>query len=159
MIDLTKYEPKIVEKMLRFIYQEGYDDERETVPLPDFNKHAPQKPGRPLPNGEALFVNIKVLIIAEKFGLNDLMNLAVEKHKEAVYELWNTPSFERSITLLYDSKMDEVSSRKLLRATVNIISSNATALLERKTFRDVLNLHGELATEALSMIMTGRGWL
>ncbi|KFY87362.1 hypothetical protein V500_07007 [Pseudogymnoascus sp. VKM F-4518 (FW-2643)] len=159
LIDLTEYEPKIVEKMLRFIYQEDYDDEHETVPLPDSIKHAPQKPGRPLPNGEALLVNIKVLIIAEKFGLDDLMDLAVEKHDGAAQELWDTPSFEKSITLLYDSKMDEVGSLAFRRATADAIANNAAALLERATFREVLNRYGDLATEVLSVVTTGKGWL
>jgi hypothetical protein len=39
VVDLTKYEPKIVEKMLRFIYQGDYDDELETVLPPDSIEH------------------------------------------------------------------------------------------------------------------------
>ncbi|OBT66403.1 hypothetical protein VE03_04879 [Pseudogymnoascus sp. 23342-1-I1] len=159
VIDLTKYDPNIVEKMLRFIYQKDYDDERGIVPARLSIIIALQEPAQPIPNGEALIINIKVLIIAEDFGLNDLMNLAMEKYTEAIYELWDTPSFEGSIVLLYNSGIDKVRSRKLLRVTANIIAGNVAMLLERKSFRDVLNLYGKLATEVLSMIMTEKGWL
>lgn len=152
MIDLTKYEPKIVEKMLRFIYQKDYDDGREAVPLSEFL--APGRHDQPIPNGGALITNINMFIIAKKFGLNVLMNFALGKYEEAVEELWDTPSFERSITLLYDSNMDEVRSRELRRATINIIARNAAVLLKNKTFRAILNRYGELATEVLSIKVT-----
>lgn len=152
MIDLTKYEPKIVEKMLRFIYQKDYDDGRETVPPSEFL--APGSHDQPIPNGGALITNIYMFIIAKKFGLNVLMNFVLGKHEEALEELWDTPGFERSITVLYDSNMDEVRSRELRRATINIIARNAAVLLKNKTFRAILNRYGELATEVLSIKVT-----
>jgi hypothetical protein len=100
-----------------------------------------------------------VFIIAEKFGLNDLMNLAVEKHESAVEEVWDTPSFPRSMALLFGSGMDEVCSRELRHATISIIARKAAVLLKKKTFRAMLNNHGVLATEVLSMMVTGNGWL
>lgn len=145
--------------MLRFIYQEDYDDERGTIPFPNFLMMTKQNPVQAISNGEAVIINIKVLIIAEELGLNDLVDLAIEKHGEVAYELWDAPSFERSIILLYNSKMNAAGNQKLRRVTANIISINVTVLLEKKTFRDVLNLYGELATEVLSKIATGKGWL
>jgi hypothetical protein len=158
VIDLAKYEPKIVEKLLRYIYQDDYDDERETIPPPSKSENPRQKPGKPLPNGEALMINIKVLLIAEKFVLDGLMKLAVEKHEEAVQMLWDTPSFGRSILLLYDSDMNEVLSRELRNATINAIANNAAELLKNKAFRGILIRCGELATEVLSIAVTGEGW-
>ncbi|KFY01211.1 hypothetical protein O988_02862 [Pseudogymnoascus sp. VKM F-3808] len=158
VIDLAKYEPKIVEKLLRYIYQDDYDDERETIPPPSKSEHPRQKPGKPLPNGEALMINIKVLLIAEKFDLDGLMKLAVEKHEEAVQMLWDTPSFGRSILLLYDSEMNEVLGRELRNATINAIANNAAELLKNKAFRGILIRCGELATEVLSIVVTGEGW-
>ncbi|KFY58479.1 hypothetical protein V496_06113 [Pseudogymnoascus sp. VKM F-4515 (FW-2607)] len=152
VIDLTKYEPKIVEKMLRFIYQKDYDDGRGTVPLSE--SFAPGRHDRPIPSRGALITNINMFIIAKKFGLNVLMNFVLGKHEEALEELWDTPSFERSITLLYDSNMDEVCKRELRRATINIIARNAAVLLKNKTFRAILNRYGELATEVLSITVT-----
>lgn len=64
MVDLSKYKPKIVDKMLRFIYQGNYDDGLERVLPPDSIEHPQQKPSRPLPNREAPIVNIKVFVIA-----------------------------------------------------------------------------------------------
>ncbi|KFY36604.1 hypothetical protein V495_07740 [Pseudogymnoascus sp. VKM F-4514 (FW-929)] len=158
VIDLAKHEPKIVEKLLRYIYQDDYDDERETVSPPSKSVHPRQNPGKPLPNGEALMINIKVLLIAEKFGLDGLMKLAVEKHEEAVQMLWDTPSFGRSILLLYDSEMNEILGRELRNATINAIANNVAELLKNKAFRGILIRCGELATEVLSIALTGEGW-
>lgn len=145
--------------MLRFIYQGDYDDGRDIVLFRDPIEHAPQSPGRPRPNGEALIVNIKVVIIAGKFGMNGLMDLAVWKHEVATYEMWDTPSFEKSIPLLYDSEMDEFRGQELRRATVNATANNAPVLLENKEFQLVLSRYGELATEVLLIVVKGEGWM
>ncbi|KFY10230.1 hypothetical protein V492_05128 [Pseudogymnoascus sp. VKM F-4246] len=153
--------------MLRFIYQGDYDDEYETehsgsnlqtsarkAPCLDFTASQSQISNRPRTKGEALLINIRVFSIAKKFGLDDLMSLAVKKHREAVKNLWNTPNFERSITLLYDKELGEVHSSKLRYATADIILSNIRELLKKQTFRLLLICHGDLATEVLLLMAT-----
>lgn len=154
VIDLTGYDPNIVDKMLRFIYQGIYDDERETAPR--FDPTTYLSPGQSRLNGEALIVNIKLYNLAEKFGLHELMEVAVLQYTSIVRELWDTPSFERSIKMLYGPKADEAQGRGLRNATASVIAHNVGELMDSKPFRAVLNLYGELATEVLSMVVSGQ---
>lgn len=177
VIDLTKFEPSIVGKMLRFIYQHDYDDEREindpgprcafgirdntgvrNDPPPDLIELPPQEPGRPFWNGEALIINTKVFVIAEKLNLRALMEHAAEKYEEAAGELWRTLSFVRSMELLYSSKLHEINRWSMRRVIVNVIVKNAAVLLRRETFRELLTLHGDMATQVLSITVNGDDW-
>lgn len=163
MIDLTKYEPKIVEKMLRFIYQSKYDDEREIynprpdlkteagqAPLPDLIEIPPQEPGRPFWNGEALMVNLKVFIVAVELQLWTLQKHAAKKYEETPGELWRTLDFVRSTELFYSSKLGQQLMWPIHNAMVEVIAKNAQVLLTRKTFQKILKLHGDLTIAVLS---------
>lgn len=154
MIDLTGYDPNIVDKMLRFIYQGIYDDERETAPR--FDPTTYLSPGQSRLNGEALIVNIKLYNLAEKFGVHELMDVAVLQYTSIVRELWDTPSFERSIKMLYELNADQGHCRGLRNATASVIAHNVGELMGSEIFRGVLKSYGELATEVLSMVVSGQ---
>lgn len=83
----------------------------------------------------------------------------MEKYESAVQDVWDMPNFVRNIELIYGSGMDKVRSRGLRHVMISVVAKNAAAILKKKTFRDMLHYHGELAIEVLSMMVTGDGWL
>jgi hypothetical protein len=119
MTDLSNYEPKIVEKMLRFMYQGYYDDEREMCHLEPSDASTTEtelesptsvsptsvseEPGQPSWKGEALVVNAKVFTIAEKYDFETLMEHAVGKYKEVLGDVWHTLGFGASIDLIHEA--------------------------------------------------------
>lgn len=169
VIDLNKYHPKIVGKMLRFIYHGDYDDEREqknhaATDLPHETKvetesckyeiskildNPPQEPGRPLWNKDALRVNIEVFVIADHHHLHTLMGRAAKKFEEVVGRLWKTASFAQSIKLFYDSQISELYRRPIRNVIIKAIVNNAPVLLKEKTFQNILSHYGDLAMEVL----------
>ena len=130
----------------------------EQDPLPDLIELPPQEHDRPFWNGEALIVNIKVFIIAVDLNLRTLRVHAAKKYEEAVGELWRTLSFVRSIELFYGSESCERNQWPIRNTMVAVIAKNATVLLRRKTFRRLLTIRGDLATDVLSLTVNADGW-
>lgn len=168
VIKLNKYEPKIVEKMLRFIYQGDYDDEHKSdhagpnlqteageIQFIDFIENRVQEPSWLFQNGEALVVNIKVFIIAGDHNMEALMDHATRKYKEAAEELWNTSGFARSIILFYNFGTDRFYRSPIRRAMSSVIARNAAVLVRNELFQEILYDNGELATEVLLIILDG----
>lgn len=106
-IDLPDDEPSVVEKMLTFLYDGDYDDERASSSRPKafYEKWFER----------ALIVNIKVYILAKKNNIEALEKPAKEKYLNVVLDLWYTPSFSTSAILLYDNTLQ---SDRLLRDIV-----------------------------------------
>lgn len=155
--------------MLRFIYQHDYDDSvpaprclfgirhntgANKSPLSDLIEHPPQDPDRLFWNGEALIVNTKMCIIAEKLSIG-LTKHAAEKYEEAAGELWRTLNSVRSIELFFSFELDDKSRWPMRCAIVDIIVRNSPVLLREKKIRQLLTLHGDLATEVLSLTVNG----
>lgn len=80
VLDLEDDNPNIVARMITFLYLQDYD-ESETS-----DEAGKEGYGR-------LLINAIVYIIADKYDISALKDLARKKHKEALLTDWNTPLF------------------------------------------------------------------
>jgi hypothetical protein len=153
-----------VEKMLRFLYQREYDDERDMDELQHSEDPAPTgeanadstspafypRPARfgfpfddppevaKVPNWseKSLLVNVQVYIIADKNNIGALTKRATEKFTEVVGQLWDTPSFRASAKLLYDNTPR---SDRLLRDVVaDTAKKNILTLIDKQDFEELI---------------------
>lgn len=94
MINLEDDEPDIVQRMLHFLYINYYVDTcAETV------------------NGQ-LLINTKMYIIGDKYMVDKLKSLAIEKYRKALVSHWNSDAFSASLKLLYDNTTHDDRSLK-----------------------------------------------
>ncbi|OBT80496.1 hypothetical protein VF21_00742 [Pseudogymnoascus sp. 05NY08] len=94
VIDLPADEPEIVEMMLRFLYQGKYNDGRPTAPIARGNASASldDRGGLKFPPGgklreEAMVVNVKVYVMADKYNIPILKQYARAKYKEILNQV------------------------------------------------------------------------
>ena len=102
-------------------------------------------------NPLSLTTNVKVYIIADKNEIEALKKLVGTKYQQAVLESWNSPAFAESALLVYENTME--SDRAIREVIVQTASDNIKALLDRGEFIELLNGHGELATEILKKLV------
>lgn len=108
-IDLPDDEPDIVFKMIQFLYTSSYDDTEHTA-IPgayDDKEHmsilrsreTPIKGHELLDKKEtlkcpgALIVHTKVYIIADKYDIQALKDLAAKRYQDVAQAFWSSPSF------------------------------------------------------------------
>lgn len=145
-IYLDDNEPLIAGKMIDFLYAIDYDD-RPTTFLAE-----PANQATDAHNPASLLINAKVYIIADKYELKALRELACNKYKEAVANAWNTSIFSESASLVFDNTVE--TDRMLRDVIVQVASHNARALLDRGEFVKMLKHHGDIATEIMPMVIT-----
>jgi len=102
-------------------------------------------------NPLSLMTNVKVYIIADKNEIGALKKLASTKYQQVVQKSWNNPAFAESARLVYENTME--SDRAIRNVIVQTASDNIKALLDRGEFVELLNSHGELATEILKKLV------
>lgn len=119
-IYLDDNEPFIVGKMIDFLYAIDYDDH------PTTSLAEPAKQATDAHNPASLLINAKVCIIADKYELKVLRELACTKYKEALPNAWNTSIFSESASLVFDNTVE--TDRMLRDVIFRIASHNARGL-------------------------------
>ncbi|KAG4033608.1 hypothetical protein MFRU_004g01120 [Monilinia fructicola] len=95
----------------------------------------------------SLLFNAKVYIIADKYMIPALKDLANEKCLRSVEAHWNTPEFSKVAELLWDNTAE---SDKLLRdAVVTAAATHGDGLLDRGDFVEFMSKHGDFAVEVM----------
>ncbi len=122
---------------MEFLYKLDYEDHRSSV-------HPDRTPGY---DPTSLLVNAKLYIIAEKYEIQALKELACTKYQQVLPETWNTSVFAESARLVYDNTVE--TDRMLRDIIVEVASNNAKTLLDRGEFVDLLKSNGGLATEIM----------
>ncbi|QSZ36585.1 hypothetical protein DSL72_006465 [Monilinia vaccinii-corymbosi] len=106
-------------------------------------------PPEPAPDStpSSMLFNAKVYIIADKYMIPALKDLANEKCSRGVEAHWNTPEFSQVAELLWENTLE---SDKLLRDTVvTAAATHSDGLLDRGEFVEFMSTHGDFAVEVM----------
>ncbi|MCJ1251050.1 hypothetical protein MMC30_008281 [Trapelia coarctata] len=157
--------------MIDYLYKLDYDDHRfaPIISKIDFNSDPPAKvsskatfnfgnktdadqdqPKRV--NSLSLLINAKVYIIADKYEVQALKDLAIAKYVHVLPETWNSSAFTESADLVYNNTVE--TDRMLRDAIVQGASKNIKALLDRGEFVDLLKSQSDLAVEVLRVVVS-----
>lgn len=140
VIDLEDDHPDTIEKFIRFLYTQQYDD------------------GQSQAGSQALHTNTALYITGEKFDVVTLKALAKEKYESAVSAAWNCASFTSSLKLLYAETPE--TDRLLKDVAVKAAPGHLKELVELEDFAELCKNNGEIAFDILracsSPISTGK---
>jgi hypothetical protein len=143
-----------VGKMIDFLYKLDYDDHRSAPTIPKtvdqdqtVDEDQPQRV-----NPLSLLINAKVYVIADKYEIQALKDLATAKYMHVLPETWNNSAFTESASLVYNNTME--TDRMLRDAIVQGASENVKVLLDRGEFVDLLKSQSDLAVEVLRKVVS-----
>lgn len=166
-------EPDIVELFLKFLYTGEYDDNRrrrlsgkelraarraEAEAKAEKLQNTPSK--RQKTNDEvevvdhaneiALLTNTQVYIMAEKYDVQGLKELAKIKYEELVDYYWRRPSFVTTLRLLFEGTPE---SDPLMKVAIKTAGQNARELVDKGEFATLCKECGELGFEIFKASM------
>jgi len=179
-IYLEDDEPSIVGKMIDFFYKLDYDDHRATPTIPKVDssftplaKVAPEATSsfgdkaKMIPDDQdqivdedqpeganpvPLQINAQMYIIADKYEIQALKDLAVTKYKQVSSETWNSSAFTESALLVYNNTVE--TDRMLRDVIVEEASKNVKTLLDCGEFVKLLKGQSDLAVEVLRKVVS-----
>ena len=151
-------EPNIVDKMLQFVYQKEYDDERFVSQEPFDGHRTTQETSHDnlntSHNEKSLLINVKVFVIADKFDIFGLKEIATSKTKTLLSKSWDTQSFPLSVDLLYGNT--QRNDRLLRDAFATAIFEDINKLVEMDGFMRIMQNYGGLAVDVLKITLRER---
>ncbi|TVY90574.1 hypothetical protein LAWI1_G002952 [Lachnellula willkommii] len=176
-IDLEDDQPDIVEKMLLYMYTSDYSDgiqpttadstETTTTPAKDSSRKKGNKAIRFVPSStpdpppgptqfsaDALLTNARVFVIADKYDIQGLKQLATKKYETAVPNAWNCAEFVGSLKLLYEETLE--SDRVLKDVAVKTAGKHVNDLVDRGEFAALCKVNGELGFDILKASLTAK---
>jgi hypothetical protein len=131
-------------------FEDAAPAETDMIPtnsIPLINKTQPESL-----NPVSLLINAKVYIIADKYEIQALKDLAAAKYKSVLPKTWNSSAFTESSGLVYNNTLD--TDRMLRNAIVQEASKHVKILLDRGEFVDLLESRGDLAVEVLKNVVS-----
>ena len=159
---LEEDDPEIVAAMIKFLYTQDYDDKSNAT------KVGPAKSGsevrgrftnkrvvearlkagtKVVSTGEELITNAKVYVIADKYDIQPLKELAAQKYENVLAEAWNSPYFASSLKILYEQT--PASDVRLKKPAIARAASHITDLMKHDGFLELCKTNGEICFEAL----------
>ena len=169
-IDLEDDEPEVVAQMIRWLYKEDYEDwsappsHRTATPTTTAttrsragrstpaNQIATSMSSSTTPSSTGLLFNTKMYIIADKYDLYPLKELANIKYETALSAHWNSTEFVESLKLLYEETMEN--DTLLKEVAIKVAGDNAKQLLDREEFVALCEENGTIAVEVLRRTIT-----
>ncbi|TVY83182.1 hypothetical protein LSUE1_G003669 [Lachnellula suecica] len=167
-VNLDDNEPEIVGKMLEYLYNADYSDGR-VVGTSATASNTPSKPAsirfkrsklsRPSiqtqiaseastpQSAAALFTNAQVFVIADKYDIQGLKELATKKYTELVSNNWNSEYFVNSLKLLYEETPE--SDRLLKNVAITTAGKQTKELVDRGEFAALCKENGEIAFDVM----------
>ncbi|KAI9641938.1 hypothetical protein NHQ30_009807 [Ciborinia camelliae] len=125
----------------------GHRQEARYVLLEGTQPEVHPEPEQVVSTPSSLLFNAKVYIIADKYMIPALKDLANEKCARSVEAHWNTPEFSEVAELLWENTAE---SDKLLRdAVVTAAATHSDGLLDRGEFVAFMSTHGDFAVEVM----------
>lgn len=125
----------MVERMIHFLYSFDYSDE---VNDPTTTSQA---------TTESLAINAAMYIIADKYEVDLLKDLAKDKFSETIKEAWSAPSFPNIIETIYDNTV--TSDRGLREALFPVLKLHQSQLRKTEAFMDVVRSCGDFAVDVI----------
>ncbi|KAF8852305.1 hypothetical protein BDZ45DRAFT_749703 [Acephala macrosclerotiorum] len=157
-INLPDDHPQTLERLIKFLYTGTFDampSAYETaneisyaaakVPSSDLADEASRKAAKGRPG--MLITCTRAFIMAEKYDIPALKNLAKTKFKEAVSTEWNTCALSVSLRLMYDELPE--SDRLLKDVAIEAAASHVKELIDRGEFATLCRENGDIAFDFL----------
>ncbi|KAE8446182.1 hypothetical protein EG329_012407 [Mollisiaceae sp. DMI_Dod_QoI] len=119
-INLPDDDPKIFDRLIQFLSKETFDDEASTNEVSE-DSH--------------LTIYTKVYVLAEKYDIPSLKELATSKFKKAVAPEWNPDSLATSLELMYTELPD--SDLMLKKVAIEAASEHIGELVDRAEFESM----------------------
>jgi hypothetical protein len=131
-ITLPEDELDIFERFVNFLYKENYNDNTKIATATSTRSSTHQTlPGIP----QALVLNAKVYVMAEKCDVSELKKLATVKYKAALQNEWNSPALAASLKVLYRETPEK--DRLLKDVAMEFIGGHMKDLADRGEFMDL----------------------
>ncbi|TVY58983.1 BTB and MATH domain-containing protein 43 [Lachnellula cervina] len=158
VINLEDDQPEIVEKMLSYMYTSDYSDQQNSTIRTEITvvcgpggsvylKETTTASTSNLVISSAPLTNAQVFVIADKYDVQGLKELAEKKYEEAIAGSWNSASFVASLKLLYEETLE--SDRALKDAAAKVAGQHARELVDRGEFAALCKEHGQIAFDVL----------
>jgi hypothetical protein len=150
--------------MLAYLYNSDYSDKREpstttqaisATPTPSSRSGVRRTIASRYTNfsDAALLINAQMFIIADKYDIQRLKQLAKEEYEEFVPHTCDSSAFVASLKLIYDETLE--SDRLLKDIAVNMAGKHMNKLVDREEFRLLCKGHGVMAFDIM-MASLGR---
>jgi len=137
-IKLVDDEPEIVDRMIKFMYEEDYCDGSNTTEDGDQGAAKP------------LVLSTKLYIIADKYDVPALKELAKRKYETAVSHRWDLTSFITSLELMYNHTPE--SDRLLKDVAIRAGTDHLIKLVNRSEFACLCKKNGEVGLDLLRLL-------
>jgi hypothetical protein len=144
VINLEEEDPEIFERVVKFMYTSDYNDSLGSA-ITKVTRTASTKSGTA---SQALIVNTKVYISAEKWDIPALKKLAVKKFEDALPKKGKLSSFAESLRLMFEETPE--SDRLLKNVALKFAGKHCKELISMKEFAAMCKKNGEIAVEVLT---------
>lgn len=135
-IELQEDDPRAVEAMINFMYGRDYDSSGNSS-------------GRISP----ILFNIKVYLVADKYGIETLKRLSKEKFDKVASSCWDMDDFPHAITEVYI----ESSHAELQNTIAMVAHQHVRELLKKEDFQLVLSETSGFASHLLRLVTSSSG--
>jgi hypothetical protein len=144
VINLEEEDPEIFERVVKFIYTSDYSDSPGSATT-TITRTASTKSGTA---SQALIVNTKVYISADKWDIPALKKLAANKFEDALPKEGKSSSFAMSLRLMFEETPE--SDRLLKDVALKFAGKHCKELISMKEFAAMCKKNGEIAVEVLT---------
>ncbi len=121
--------------MLQFLYKGVYNGLMPGLAKPD----------------EHLMLDVKVYAIADKFGISELKDCAKGKFESHATDAWNSECFSQVVRAVYE--MTNETDEDLRSIAIKIAGANASDLMDRGEFKELLKGNNEFAVAVLEQVV------
>jgi hypothetical protein len=144
MINLEEEDPEIFERVVKFMYTSDYNDSpgSETTTI---TRTASTKSGT---TSQALIVNTKVYVSADKWDIPALKKLAANKFEDALPKEGKSSTFAMSLRLMFEETPE--SDRLLKDIALKFAGKHCKELISMTEFAAMCKKNGEIAVEVLT---------
>ncbi|KAG0646411.1 Kelch repeat and BTB domain-containing 5, partial [Hyphodiscus hymeniophilus] len=148
VITLNDDDLDVFECLVSFFYKETYDDSHNvttTLAVPSSMNDSF------VGTSQALLLNAKVYVMAEKFDIPELKKLATVKYEAAVPIDWNSEAMAASINVVYEETPQ--SDRSLKEVMIKAAGEHARYLLERSEFLSLCTQSNDVCLDLLKEVV------
>ncbi|CZR69761.1 uncharacterized protein PAC_19661 [Phialocephala subalpina] len=157
-INLPGDHPQTLERLIKFLYTGNFDaipsadeaaNEISYATTEELSSDLAEEVSRKAAEGHSgiLITCTRVFIMAEKYDIPDLKNLAKTKFEGAISTEWNTCALSVSLRLMYDELPE--SDRLIKDVAIEAAASHVKELTDRGEFAALCRENGDIALDVL----------
>lgn len=154
-IDLSADELPVVWSMVRYLYHIDYPD-AEPLDGPALSDQIPVSATTSLPITEShLLFHVEMHIIADKYDIAGLKQIAVWKARADVRNRWDIEKFSAAAKFLWDNTMK--CDREIKGSFTEVARKHIEMLIVREDFMDLVTAEGSLGLDMLTLMARDDG--